>query len=305
MPVVLNGKELAYKVERDLHERKLILQNEYEVIPQLATILVGDNRSSKKYVELKTRAGQRIGINVINYELPGDVQGEELGDLIQHLNSNHSIHGILLQHPVPEHLLPYEGQFFDQIDPSKDVDGVTSLNFGKLALRRSNDFKPATPYGIMKLLKHYNYNLTKDIVVIVGASPILGKPLSLMFENDGATVILCNKNTQDFKLKHFIFEATIVVGACGVPNRIKAEWIQEWHTLIDAGYKDGKGDIEQTAWEKSYAYTPIPNGVGPMTISTLLSQTIRAAERFANSSWWSYERHTMSGWVVKQNMGIV
>lgn len=276
MAKVLGGKNLAEQIESDLKTQVASM----DCIPTLVTCLVGDNPPSKMYIKMKAKACERIGIICHQAYFPTDTPQEVIEYRIRAYNCNPLVHGILLQHPVPAHY--DERALFDAISVEKDVDGVSAESFIRLTYKRPG-FKPATPYGIMKLLKHYKIRVKGNLVVVVGVGPILGKPLALMFENDGATVVLCNIHTHERVLRNVVREANIVVGACGVPGRIKAEWIDYTQILIDAGYKGGKGDIEPEAWENSYAYTPVPNGVGPLTISTLLSQTVDAARKLTHS----------------------
>ena len=268
----LNGRALATQIEETLKEEV----DSMECVPTLVTLLVGDNPSSQMYIKMKVKACKRIGVRCLRTDFPTDTPQENIEAVIGYYNNNPDVHGILLQHPVPRHY--DERALFDMIAVEKDVDGVSAESFTRLAYKRPG-FKPATPYGIMKLLKYYNFNVTGNLIVIVGAGPILGKPLALMLENERATPILCNRYTGSDNLEKLIRRAHIVVGACGVPGRIKADWINDTQILIDTGYQDGKGDIEPKAWERSLCFTPVPNGVGPLTIVTLLSQTIEACRK--------------------------
>jgi methylenetetrahydrofolate dehydrogenase (NADP+)/methenyltetrahydrofolate cyclohydrolase len=192
------------------------------------------------------------------------------------LNANPDVMGILLQHPVPSQI--NERACFDRIAIEKDVDGVTALGFGKMALGEEA-YGSATPTGIMKILAHYGIALKGKEVVVVGRSPILGKPLAMMMLNEHATVTICHSRTQD--LPGVVRRADVVVGAVGKPEFIKGDWIKEGAIVIDAGYHPEKvGDIELSAViDKCSAYTPVPGGVGPMTIVSLIAQTVEAAEK--------------------------
>lgn len=196
------------------------------------------------------------------------------------MNANPTVHGILLQHPVPSQI--NERICFDRIALEKDVDGVTSLGFGRMAMKEEA-YGSATPAGIMRLLDHYKISVEGKHAVIVGRSPILGKPLAMMLMNANATITVCHSRTQN--LPEIVRRADIVVGAVGKPEFIKGDWINDGAIVIDAGYHPGgKGDIELAAvTERCSAYTPVPGGVGPMTIATLIAQTVMAAEKSIDS----------------------
>jgi methylenetetrahydrofolate dehydrogenase (NADP+)/methenyltetrahydrofolate cyclohydrolase len=186
------------------------------------------------------------------------------------------VHGILLQHPVPEQI--DERLCFDHIALEKDVDGVTSLGFGKMAMQQFA-YGSATPAGIMTILKSYNIPIAGKHAVVVGRSAILGKPMAMMLLNENATVTICHSRTEN--LPDFVRQADIVVGAVGKPQLIRGDWIKDGAVVIDAGYHPGAiGDIELSAIiDRCHAYTPVPGGVGPMTIATLITQTVTAAEK--------------------------
>ena len=208
--------------------------------------------------------------------LPQETTTGELISEIEKLNRNADVHGILLQHPVPEQI--DERACFDAIAIEKDVDGVTSLGFGQMALGEPA-YGSATPAGIMRLLAHYQIPLSGKHAVVVGRSPILGKPMAMMLLNANATVTICHSRTVD--LVSLVKQADIIVGAVGIPEFIKADWIKPGAVVVDAGYHPGKiGDIDlEAAKQKASAYTPVPGGVGPMTINTLIYQTVDAAEK--------------------------
>ena len=211
----------------------------------------------------------------IKVELDKETTTEQLLAEIDKLNANPNVHGILLQHPVPEQI--DERACFDRIALNKDVDGVTSLGFGRMAMQEPA-YGSATPAGIMSLLKAYDIPLNGKHAVVIGRSAILGKPMALMLLNNNATVTVCHSRTQD--LPGLVKQADIVVAAVGKPEFVKADWIKEGAVVVDAGYHPDKvGDIELTGMEThSAAYTPVPGGVGPMTIATLIRQTVEAAE---------------------------
>lgn len=278
--LVLDGKALAQKTEAELSKRVSALQEKTGRTPILATILVGGDPASATYVKMKGNACTRIGMESLKVELPDSTSTEELLDKIQELNANQDVHGILLQHPVPSQI--DERQCFDAIDLSKDVDGVTCLGFGRMAMGEEA-YGCATPKGIMRLLEGYNIPLAGKHAVVVGRSPILGKPMAAMLLNENATVTICHSRTID--LPKFIAQADIVVGAVGKPEFIRAEWIKDGAVIVDAGYHPGGvGDIELLPlYERCKAVTPVPGGVGPMTINTLIYQTVDSGEQKLNT----------------------
>jgi len=274
---VLDGKALAKHIEETLSERVQRLQDlSHGVMPTLATILVGDDPASATYVRMKRNACRRVGMGSSRIELASETTTEELLAHIERLNNDPEVHGILLQHPVPSHI--DERRCFDAICIDKDVDGVTCHGFGRMAMG-ADAYGSATPAGIMRLLHHYNIPITGKHAVVVGRSPILGKPLAMMLLNAHATVTICHSRTQH--LPALVQEAEIVVGAVGKPEFIKGTWIADGAVVIDAGYHPGGvGDVELSAVvDRCTAYTPVPGGVGPMTIAMLLTQTLAAAEK--------------------------
>lgn len=276
-PLVLEGKNLAKSIEESLKPRvAAYVAKSNGIVPILATILVGDDPASATYVRMKGNACRRIGMESRKVELPPVTTTEELLAEIAALNQNPDVNGILLQHPVPDQI--DERACFDAIALEKDVDGVTSLGFGRMAMGEFA-YGSATPTGIMTILDHYNIAIKGKRAVIVGRSPILGKPLAMMLLNRHATVTICHSRTID--LPEVVREGDIVVGAVGKPRFIQADWIKEGAVIIDAGYHPGGiGDIDlEKAAPRSSAYTPVPGGVGPMTIVSLISQTLEAAEK--------------------------
>jgi methylenetetrahydrofolate dehydrogenase (NADP+)/methenyltetrahydrofolate cyclohydrolase len=210
--------------------------------------------------------------------LPQHTTTDELLGEIDKLNANPDIHGILLQHPVPKQI--DERRCFDSIRLEKDVDGVTCHGFGRMAMQEPA-FGSATPAGIMRLLAHHGISLEGKRAVVVGRSPILGKPMAMMLLNANATVTICHSRTQG--LPELVGQADVVVGAVGRPEFIQGAWVKEGAVVIDAGYHPGGvGDVELSAViDRCSAYTPVPGGVGPMTIATLIAQTVEAAEKRA------------------------
>lgn len=278
MSLVLDGNALAKSIETDLAARVAALKTACGCeAPVLAAILVGDDPASATYVKMKGNACGRVGMASRRIDLPSATTTAELLKVIQQLNHDPQVHGILLQHPVPRQI--EERTCFDAIALEKDVDGVTSLGFGRMVMGQ-RAFGSATPAGIMKILDHYKIALEGRHAVVVGRSPILGKPLAMMLLNKNATVTICHSRTQG--LPDLVRQADIVVGAVGKPLFIKGDWIRPGAVVIDAGYHPGRvGDVDLAAvMETCSAYTPVPGGVGPMTIATLMSNTVDAAERF-------------------------
>ena len=275
MSILLDGSKVALETEEKLKNRVKALNEKKGFVPILATILVGDDPASATYVKMKGNACERIGMKSIKVELPSSTSTEDLLNEIDKLNANQEVHGILLQHPVPEQI--DERLCFDAIDAKKDVDGVTSLGFGRMSMGEEA-FGSCTPQGIMRLLNHYKIEIEGKHAVVVGRSPILGKPMAMMLLNENATVTICHSRTKD--LKDEISSADIVVGAVGIPKFIQGNWIKDNAVVIDAGYHPEKcGDIDlDQVMERSLAYTPVPGGVGPMTINTLILQTVEACE---------------------------
>jgi methylenetetrahydrofolate dehydrogenase (NADP+)/methenyltetrahydrofolate cyclohydrolase len=275
--IILDGKTLAKQIEGELAARveKLIARSGGKV-PVLATILVGEDPGSVTYVRMKGNACKRVGMESIRAVLPEGSSTERVLAEIDKLNADPGVHGILIQHPVPP---PVDERLcFERIDPAKDVDGVTCLGFGRMAMGEEA-YGSATPAGIMRLLSHYRIELAGMHAVVVGRSPILGKPMALMLLNTNATVTICHSKTRD--LADIVRQGDLVVGAVGKPEFIRGDWIKPGAVVIDAGYNEGNvGDIELSAVvEKCGAYTPVPGGVGPMTIAMLISQTVDAAEK--------------------------
>ena len=275
MTIVLDGKSLAKSTEEDIANRVKSLKEKRDITPVLATILVGSDPASATYVQMKGNACKRVGMDSIKIELSETTTTDELLEEINKLNENPNIHGILLQHPVPSQI--DERKCFDAIDLSKDVDGVTCLGFGNMSMGEKA-YGSCTPQGIMRLIKHHEIQVEGKNAVVVGRSPILGKPMAMMLLNENATVTICHSRTQD--LESIVKQADIIVGAVGIPQFIKSSWIKDDAVVIDAGYHPQKcGDIELTdIKDRSLAYTPVPGGVGPMTINTLILQTLESCE---------------------------
>lgn len=275
--LVLDGKTVALQCEADMSARVAMLKSRSGGrTPILATLLVGADPASATYVRMKGNACRRVGMESLAITLSASTTTGELLERIKRLNDNPDVHGILLQHPVPAHI--DERACFDAIALRKDVDGVTCLGFGRISMGEAA-YGSATPQGIMRLLAHYQVALAGKHAIVVGRSAILGKPMAMMLLAANATVTICHSHTQNL-IKH-IQQADIVVGAVGKPEFIKADWIKNGAVVIDAGFHPGGvGDIELTPLiSRVAAFTPVPGGVGPMTINTLILQTLEAGEK--------------------------
>ncbi len=276
--LALDGKALAARREQQLVARVAALCQRAPR-PVLAAVLVGDDPASQTYVRMKEEACQRVGIEPRTLRLPTATSTESLLAQIEALNEDDEVRGILLQHPVPAGI--DERRCFDAIALDKDVDGVSCHGYGRMAMA-CPAWGSATPTGIMQLLAHYNIELTGRHAVVLGRSPILGKPMAMMLLNKNATVTICHSRTRD--LPEQARQADVLVAAVGQPRFVQSDWIKPGAVVIDAGYHPAErcGDVaaEQLP-EIASAYTPVPGGVGPMTINTLLDQTVAAAERYA------------------------
>lgn len=277
--MVLDGKAYAKELEIELFYRVQKLKETMGSDPPiLATILVGADPASATYVRMKGNACRRVGMESLSIALPEETTAQQLLAAIDDLNANPRVRGILLQHPVPKQI--EERECFDRIAIEKDVDGVTSHGFGRMAMGEPA-YGSATPAGIMRLLARYAIDIAGKEAVVVGRSPILGKPMAMMLLNANATVTICHSRTKN--LADVVRRAEILIGAVGKPEFIKADWIRDGAVVVDAGYHPGGvGDIELTqVIDRVAAYTPVPGGVGPMTIATLIAQTVEAAEKAA------------------------
>ena len=275
---ILDGKKLASDSEKEILESVSVLK-EKGIIPTLATILVGDDPASETYVRMKQETCKRVGMESLAINLPKETSTEELLLKIDELNNDKKIHGILLQHPVPNQI--NERECFERISIEKDVDGVTCLGFGRMSMDLSA-YGSCTPAGIMRILEFYDVDISGMNAVVVGRSPILGKPMAMMLLNKNATVTICHSQTKE--LEDHVRNADLVIGAVGVPKLIKKEWLKKGAVVIDAGYHPEKcGDIDLDGIEEiASSYTPVPGGVGPMTINTLILNTMEAARKTLN-----------------------
>lgn len=275
---IIDGKAVAAQLKAEVSEKireKLAAGHRR---PGLAVILVGDDPASSIYVRNKRESCEQVGIQSFYHSLPADVQESQLIELIHQLNHDNQIDGILLQLPLPKHI--HANKILEHIDPHKDVDGFHPYNFGRLAQRRPL-LRPCTPYGIMLLLDHIQQKYKGSHAVIVGASNIVGRPMALELLIAGSTVTVCHRFTHD--LAYFVKQADILISAVGKPHLVKSEWIKPGSTVIDVGItrlEDGtlSGDIDFAGAKERAAYiTPVPGGVGPMTVAVLLRNTLVAA----------------------------
>lgn len=271
---IIDGKALASKIKEEIKEKVARLP----VKPGLAAVLVGDNLASKMYVSMKQKACSEVGFHSESFELPKHITQKELVLLIRKLNEKENIHGILVQFPLPDHIKTEN--VMEAISPTKDVDGLHPLNMGRL-LVGDECFAAATPKGIVRLLDEYKISVGGKEVVIVNHSTVIGKPLALMMLKRNATVSVCHKYTKD--LKNHTSKADVLITAVGIPNLIKANMVKKGVVVIDGGIaKVGDktvGDVDFNAVKKKASWiTPVPGGVGPMTIAMLLENTLRAAK---------------------------
>ena len=278
MAIIIDGKELAKKIRANLKIECEELKNK-QINPKLAVIMVGDDLASKVYVRNKSKACEDVGIEYKEYLLSSNTKQKELIELIEKLNQDKRINGILLQSPIPANLDINEA--FRTISPQKDVDGFNPVNVGKLVLNQDT-FLSCTPYGIMKMFEKYNIDLTGKNVVILGRSNIVGKPLMHCCLNKNATVTVCHSKTQNLAQK--AKEADILISAIGKAQFVTADMVKENAVVIDVGInrlENGKitGDVDfENVKEKASYITPVPGGVGPMTIAMLMNNVIKAAK---------------------------
>lgn len=271
---ILDGRHVSSTILDRVQKEVAEFVAEHGRVPVLATVLVGDDPASHTYVRMKANRCAKVGMESRRIELDATITTDDLVEQIRKLSADRAVDGILLQHPVPEQI--DERAAFEAIAPSKDVDGVTRTSFATMAFAEDG-FDSATPGGIMALLDAYDIPLAGKHVVVVGRSPILGKPVGMLMLARDATVTYCHSRTVD--LADQVARADVVVAAVGRPELIRGDWIKPGAVVVDAGYADDKGDVEYAAAVERASYiTPVPGGVGPMTIATLLSQTIRAAQ---------------------------
>ena len=269
------GTDLAADMVAKAAERARVLQEQYGVQPCLATVLVGDDPASATYVRMKQNRSKKAGIASRSIVLPAETSTEELVAEITKLSDDPAVHGILLQHPVPAQI--DERAAFEAIDPAKDVDGVTMRSFAAMAFGDPG-FRSATPGGIMRLLEAYDVPIAGAHAVVIGRSPILGKPVGMLLLASNATVTYTHSRTVG--LPEIVRTADIVVAAVGKPDFVRGDWLKPGAVVVDAGYNEGNiGDVHfEEAAQVARLITPVPGGVGPMTIALLLEQAVDAAE---------------------------
>ena len=276
MAIIIDGKKLAQEIREDLKVKCEELKQK-GIKPRLAVVMVGDDKASQVYVSNKSKACNEVGIEFEEHLLSSNIEQKVLIDLIEKLNQNKKVHGILLQSPIPSHLDINEA--FRTIAPEKDVDGFNPVNVGKLCLNQDT-FVSCTPYGIMKMFEAYDIDLTGKNVTILGRSNIVGKPLIQCCLNKNATVTVCHSKTKE--LKQHTLNADVVIAAMGKSNFVTAEMIKQDAVVIDVGINrgdDGKltGDVDFESVKNKASYiTPVPGGVGPMTIAMLMNNVIKA-----------------------------
>ena len=274
---LIDGAAVARQSLEKTRERVASLHRSAGRVPKLATVLVGDDPASHTYVRMKVNRCRQVGIESLRRELPESSTTAEVIEAVEELAADDAVDGILVQHPMPGHI--DERAVFDAIGRGKDVDGVTAGSFSDMAEGVAEGFASCTPAGILALLDAYQVPIAGKHVVVVGRSAILGRPAAMMLLARDATITICHSKTRD--LARFVSEADIVVAAVGRPELIRGEWVKPGAVVIDAGYNPGNvGDVEfGAAAERASLITPVPGGVGPMTIAVLLAQTVAAAER--------------------------
>ncbi len=277
---LIDGKRIASEIRQELHRRIEARQKEGLRAPGLAVIMIGDHAPSAVYVRNKRLACAETGIRDVNHDLPAGTTQAQLLALIGELNQNPAVDGILVQLPLPPHI--DQNAVIEHIDPAKDVDGFHPYNVGRLALRMPR-LRPCTPYGIMKLLESTGIDLRGKEAVVVGASNIVGRPMSLELLLAGCTVTTCHRFTRDLPAE--IGRAEVLVVAVGKPGFVRGEWIRPGAIVIDVGINrldDGRlvGDVDfESARQRAGWITPVPGGVGPMTVTMLLQNTLEAASQ--------------------------
>lgn len=279
---IINGKEIAARLRDGLKEEIRSLKEKHGVTPGLSVVLVGDNPASKVYVRNKGKASEEVGIHSVQYDLPAETTEKELLALVDRLNKDPKVHGILVQLPLPRHI--DEEKVLEAILPSKDVDGFHPYNVGRLMIGAPT-LQSCTPYGVMHLLDSTGVDLSGKNAVVVGRSNIVGKPMAMMLLQRNATVTICHSRTKDLVEK--VRSAEVLVAAIGRAKFIKGDWIREGAIVIDVGMnkdENGKlcGDVDYaSAAERASFITPVPGGVGPMTIAMLLKNTVESAKKTA------------------------
>lgn len=280
MGTILDGKVVAQRIRHRLKERVAHFLARHGYVPGLATVLIGDDPVSRVYVSTKEKACREVGMQSVGYRLPAEVSVGKATALIAELNQRRDVHGVLIQLPLPQHL--EKARLFESLAPEKDVDALHPLNQGRLLLGEEG-LRPCTPLGVMRLLDETGIPLAGRKAVVIGRSTLVGKPVALLLLERHVTVTCCHSYTADLATE--VRTADIVVAAIGRPETVKGAWIKEGAVVIDVGisrFTDGslKGDVEfAVAKERAAFITPVPGGVGPMTVAMLLANTLTAAER--------------------------
>ncbi|NDK31961.1 bifunctional 5,10-methylenetetrahydrofolate dehydrogenase/5,10-methenyltetrahydrofolate cyclohydrolase [Nesterenkonia haasae] len=271
----LDGRATAKTIMESLHQEIGHIRTSTGKTPTLATVIVGDDPASHTYVRMKVNRSHQVGIEPRLIQLPKDSTTERVVEEVSALSEDPEVDGILVQHPAPPQV--DEEKAFEAIDPRKDVDGVTSSSLASMAFG-GEGFRSATPGGIMRLLESYDISVAGKDVVVIGRSRILGIPMGLLMLAENATVTYCHSKTSDLAQK--VAAADVVVAAAGRPELVRGDWIAPGAVVVDAGYADNTGDVEYApAAERASWITPVPGGVGPMTIACLLEQTLLAHKR--------------------------
>lgn len=290
MTKIIDGKAISAEIKNEIAAEVLEMTTAGKQPPGLAVVLVGENKASQVYVSMKKKACQQAGIFSKEIRLAADISDHELLNTVHQLNNDPQIHGILIQLPLPGHL--NEKEALNTIDPKKDVDGFHPINVGLLSLN-TQEFVPCTPLGIIEMLKRSNIDIEGKNALVLGRSNIVGKPMAALLTNAHATVTIAHSRTKN--LPEQIGRADILVAAIGRPEFVKGEWIKEGAVVIDVGINSIDapespkgyrlvGDVEYDAASKRAAHiTPVPGGVGPMTIAMLLSNTLKAKKKYFNS----------------------
>ncbi len=279
MTHILDGKGLAEKIREQIKGEVEVFKKKNGFVPGLATILVGDNPASQVYVKNKNRACMETGMKSFHHFLPSTTSQQDLLKLVSQLNQNREVHGILVQLPLPSGI--QSDTILEAISPEKDVDGFHPVNMGRLVLSKPG-LRPCTPLGILKLIESVSYDLSGKNAVVMGRSNIVGKPIALMLLEKNATVTVCHSRTKD--LESVVKQADVVIAAIGKPHFVKGSWIKKGALVMDVGINrlpDGKlvGDVDfEEAVKQAGWITPVPGGVGPMTIAMLLVNTLQAAK---------------------------
>ena len=276
---IIDGKKVSAEVKENVRQQTLQLKNDYNITPGLAVVIVGDDPASRVYVNNKKKACEVVGFMSEEYALPASTTQDELLDLVKTLNNKEDINGILVQLPLPKHL--DDKAVIEAIDPSKDVDAFHAVNVGKIMLGEY-DFLPCTPAGVMEMLHSYDISVEGKECVVIGRSNIVGKPMGMLLLHENGTVTICHSRTKN--LAEVCRRADILVAAVGIPKFVKADMVKDGAVVIDVGMdrdENGKlcGDVDfENVKDKCSFITPVPGGVGPMTISTLMKNTLKACK---------------------------